>query len=170
MAKVQLPEHHRTVGDLDREPANVPTGVWELRAIKLSQRDITKKNKEGEEYETIEYRLDVEPMKASSGVNPDELNELDERTGKPVYEGKRLFLRYCEAFRGEMKSLHDALSALGFGKNDDFDVVIEKNLVRGRTAKGEIYNRTYTKNDGTPGTEQKVKSWAPVGASAAMAL
>lgn len=160
----------RTLKDLNREPANVPTGLWDLRAIKISAKDVTKKTRDGEEYETIEYLLTLEPVKAGSSVSPEELAVIDERTGKPAYEGKRIFCRFVESFRSDMKDLLAALHAMGFEDDADFDAIVEKNLVRGRSARGDVFNRTYPKNDGTQGTEQKVRSWAPVGASAAMAL
>lgn len=153
---------HRTIADLSKEPSTIPTGVWTLRAIKLSSKEVTKKNRDGEEYETVEYMLTAEPVTPSASVNPDELAEVDPKTGKPVYDGARLFLRYVEAFRSDMQSLGNALSAMGFGDDDSFDTIIEKNLVRGKLAKGEIVNRSYTRNDKTEGVEQKVRRWADV--------
>lgn len=171
MAKVQMRDMARTLKDLNREPANIPTGVWDvIRFISLKQKDVTKKTRDGEEYETVEYTLVGEPVTPSKSVNPDELNELDERTGKPVYEGKRLFLRFVESFRSDMKDLVTALGVMGFGEDDDFDKIVEGNLVKGRSAKGEIFNRTYPKNDGTQGTEQKIRGWAKAGSSAGFAI
>lgn len=168
MAEVKL--MHRTIADLSKEPGKIPVGVWTLRAIKLSAKDVTKKNRDGEEYETVEYMLTAEPVTPSASVNPDELSEVDPKTGKPVYDGARLFLRYVEAFRNDMASLGAALSAMGFGDEDSFDTIIERNLVRGKVLKGEIFNRNYTRNDKTEGTEQKVRSWSNVNAESGIAL
>ena len=62
MPKVAIKEMHRTIGDLSKQPANIPTGVWKLRAIKISAKDVTKTNREQEEYETREYTLSMEPI------------------------------------------------------------------------------------------------------------
>jgi hypothetical protein len=48
----------------------------------------------------------MEPLEPTASVNPEEVGELDEKTGKPVYEGKRLFLRYVEAFRSDGTLVH----------------------------------------------------------------
>lgn len=170
MAKVEIKDMHRTIGDLSKQPANIPTGVWKLRAIKISAKDVTKQNREGEEYETREYTLSMEPLEPTASVNPEEVNELDERTGKPVYEGKRLFLRYVEAFRSDLTQLGTAMQAMGFGDGDDFDAIVEGNKVRGKVVKGEIFNRTYKRNDGSDGVEQKVRSWAGADAATGFAL
>jgi hypothetical protein len=69
-----------------------------------------------------------------------------------------------------MNQLGDAMSAMGFAKDDDFDAIVEGNRVRGKTAKGEIFNRTYKRNDGSDGVEQKVRSWAAPGAETGFAL
>jgi hypothetical protein len=170
MPKIAIKEMHRTIGDMSKQPANIPTGVWKLRAIKISAKDVTKTNREGEEYETVEYTLSMEPLEPTASVNPDEVGELDERTGKPVYEGKRLFLRYVQAFRSDEAQLAAAFLAMGFDKNEDPDEIIEHNKVRGKVAFGEIFNRTFKRNDGSDGTEQKVRSWAGVGTAAGFAL
>lgn len=172
MPKVAIKDMHRTIGDLSKQPANIPTGVWKLRAIKISAKEVTKQNREHEEYETWEYTLSMEPLEPTASVNPEEVSELDEKTGKPVYEGKRLFLRYVEAFRSDMTQLGAAFLAMGLDKNDalmSFDPVTERwvpgeiiveNKVRGKIVKGEIFNRSYKRNDLSDGVEQKVRSWA----------
>jgi hypothetical protein len=170
MAKVEIKEMHRTIGDLSKQPANIPTGVWKLRAIKISSKDVTKTNRDGEEYETKEHTLSMEPLEPTASVNPDEVNELDEKTGKPVYEGKRLFLRYVDAFRSDLTQLGAALSAMGFDEKEDFDAIVASNAVRGKIAFGEVFNRTYKRNDGSDGVEQKVRSWAGGEAGSGFAL
>jgi len=170
MAKVTISEMHETIGDLSKQPANIPTGVWKLRAIKLSAKDVTKTDREGGEYETVEYTLSMEPLEPTASVNPEEVNELDERTGKPVYEGKRLFLRFVKAFQSDKAQLGAALGAMGFAANTALKTIIDENKVRGKTVKGEIFNRTYKRNDGSDGTEQKVRSWAGADAATGFAL
>jgi hypothetical protein len=168
MPNIEL--QHRTIADLSKPPANIPTGVWELRAIKLSSKDVTMKTKEGEEYETVEYLLSLEPIAPTKSVNPDELAAIDPRTGKPAYDGKRLFLRFTESYRPEMQSLGSALAAMGFSENDSFDEIVENNGVKGRKVFGEVFNRDYKRNDGTEGTEQKVRTWSAKGGSEAFAI
>jgi hypothetical protein len=170
MPKVVIKDMHRTIGDLSKPPANIPTGVWKLRAIKISTKDVTKTNREGEEYETQEYTLSMEPISPTQSVNPKEVAELDERTGKPVYEGKRLFLRFVEAFRSDMGKLGVAVQAMGFLPDDDFDAIVEGNKVRGKVVFGEIYNRPFKRNDGSDGIEQLVRAWAASEGSQAFVL
>lgn len=160
MAKIDITQTHTTIGDLSKPPANIPTGVWQLRAISLKAKDVTKRSKDGEEYETTEYNLVMEPVVPGDSVDPEELSELDPMTGRPAYDGKRLFLRYTKSFRNEMTQLSSALMAMGFGSEDSFEDVVENNRVKGRTAYGEVWNRSYPKNDGTQGVEQKVAKWA----------
>lgn len=164
MAKVTMKDV-RTIAEFEKEPANVPTGVWEFRAISLKVKDVTKKTKEGEEYETEEFTLALEPLTPTASVNPDELAEIDEQTGKPVYEGKRVFARFVASFFTDKKQFAQAMRALGVGDQDDLNAIIEKNSLRGRKVMGELFNRTYPRNDGTQGTEQKVRNWCPVGSS-----
>ena len=168
--QIAIKEMHRTVGDLSKPAANIPTGTWKLRAIKLSSKDVTFQPKDGEEYDTVEYTLSMEPITPTASVDPTALAEVDERTGKPVYEGKRLFLRYKANFRSDMVQLGAALAAMGFGADDSFEDIVERNSVKGRFAQGDIFNRTYKRNDGSDGTEQKVRSWAVPGAAAGFAL
>ena len=42
-----------------------------------------------------------------------------------------------------MAQLGAAAQAMGFSAEDDFDAIVEGNKVRGKTAFGEIFNRTY---------------------------
>jgi hypothetical protein len=168
MATVKL--MHRTLGDMSKPPANIPTGVWKLRAIKISAKDVTKTNRDGEEYETKEYTMTMEPIAPTASVNPEEVNEVDPRSGRPAYDGKRLFLRYTDAFASDVNQLVAAFGAMGFGKDADFDEIIDDNQVRGKTVFGEIFNRTYRKNDGSDGVEQKVRSWASTASADGFAI
>lgn len=167
---IEIAQQHLTIGDLSKQPGNIPTGVWELRALSIKAKDVTKTSRDGDEYETTEYVVALEPVKPTASVDPAAVAELDPMTGKPVYDGKRLFLRYTAAFQNERAQLGAMLSAMGFGEKDKFAEVIEGNLVKGKKVYGEIFNRTFTRNDGTPGTDQRVKSWSSVAAADALAI
>jgi hypothetical protein len=112
----------------------------------------------------------MEPIAPSASVNPEEVAEVDPRTGKPVYDGKRLFLRYTDAFASDVNQLVAAFKAMGFGTEAVFEDIIEENQVRGKRVFGEVHNRTYRRNDGTDGVEQKVRSWASTAAADGFAL
>lgn len=162
MAEVVLA--HRTIADLSKEPANIPTGVWQLRGIKLSVKSVTKKTRDGEEYDTNEFTLTLEPVSPTASVNPEELAEKDPNTGKPVYDGKRVFQRFVESFRTDMKDMGAALTAMGL--SGDLGTIIEKNSVRGKVVFGELFNRHYTRNDKSEGIEQRVRAWGSASAAA----
>jgi len=155
-----------TIVQATKEIPPIPTGTWTLQASKLSVKEVTKKDREGNEYETDEFTLSVIPTAPGVNVDPDALAEVDPITGKPVYEGKRLFLRYIASFGGNMRELGNALAAFGYPENTNFYQVAEDNSIRGKSAKGDVYDREYPKNDGTKGVEQKVRNWAGVVKSA----
>jgi hypothetical protein len=154
---------HRTIADLSKPQPPVPTGVWKLRAIKMSAKDVTKKDREGNEYETQEYLLTVEPIEPTASVDPEALAEIDPATGKPAHDGKRMFLRFTVSFRPELNSLLSAVKAMGIPETESLAGIVDGNLVKGRTVYGEVYNRSYKRNDGGDGTEQRVRSWAANG-------
>lgn len=170
MAKIDINTNHRKLADLSRPVENIPTGVWQLRAISIKAKEITRTNRDGEEFETVEYTTVLEPVKPTASVNPAEVAAVDERTGKPVYDGKRLFIRSTEAFNNNMKSLAAMLGAMGFTGEDDFDEIVENNRVKGKMVYGEVYNRTYPRKDGTDGVEQLVKSWSSAAAADSLAI
>ena len=169
MAEINITKQHITIGDLSKPPGNIPTGEWQLRAISLKQRGRTVNFKDGEK-ESVEYTLAMEPIAPTESVDPEALADLDPMTGRPTYDGKRLFLRYTLAFANEMRQLASALQAMGFTDEDDFIDVVENERVKGRTAYGEIFNRSYPKNDGSTGVEQKVKGWASSATAGAVEL
>lgn len=168
MASIEL--QHRTIADMTKPQPPLPTGVWKFRGVKLSANQATRTTKDGDEREIIEYLLTVEPLEPTASVDPAALAEVDERTGKPIYDGKRLYLRYNDDFRSDMQTLGGALVAMGFGPTDDPNKIIEKNLVKGKTAFGELFNRTFTRKDGEAGIEQKVRSWSDKGGGEKFAI
>lgn len=155
---------HRTLADLSKPAGNIPTGTWnKIRAIKLTAKEVTKTNRDGEEVEALEFTLSAEAVEPSSSVDPVALAEIDPATGKPAYEGKRLFLRYSDAFRNDMTTMAAAMTAFGIPADASLQAIIDGNLVKGKVASGEIFNRDFKRNDGSDGVEQKVRSWAKVG-------
>lgn len=155
---------HRTLADLSKPAGNIPTGVWnKIRGIKLTAKEVTKTNRDGEEFEAVEFTLSAEAVEPSSSVDPDALAEIDTATGKPSYEGKRLFLRYSDAFRSDMTTMAAAMTAFGIPADASLQAIVDGNLVKGKVASGEIFNRDFKRNDGSDGVEQKVRSWAQVG-------
>jgi hypothetical protein len=169
MAEINITKQHITIGDLSKPPADIPTGVWHLRAISLKTSTREVNFKDGPKDATV-YTLALEPLSPTESVDPDALADLDPMTGRPTYDGKRLFIRFTSVFANEMRQLGSALQALGFTDEDDFGDVVENNRVKGRTAYGEIFTRSYPKNDGTTGTEQKVKGWASSATAGAVEL
>jgi hypothetical protein len=169
MAEINITKQHITIGDLSKPPADIPTGVWHLRAISLKTGSRMMNFKDGEREATV-YTLALEPLSPTESVNPEALAELDPMTGRPAYDGKRLFIRFTDAFANEMRQLASALQAMGFTDEDDFNDVVENNRVKGRTVYGDIFNRSFPGNDGKPRTEQKVKSWASSATAGAVEL
>jgi hypothetical protein len=162
---------HRTLADLSKPAGNIPTGLWnKIRGIKLTAKEVTKTNRDGEEFEAVEFTLSAEAVEPSSSVDPDALAEIDAATGKPSYEGKRLFLRYSDAFRSDMTTMSAAMTAFGIPSDTSLQAIVDGNLVKGKVASGEIFNRDFKRNDGSDGVEQKVRSWAKVGTAHGFAL
>jgi hypothetical protein len=159
-----------TLDDMTKELPPIPTGTWTLQGLKLSVKEVTKKDKDGNEYDTDEFTLTVLPVAPGANVDPDEIAEVDLRTGKPVYEGRRVFLRFPASFPQEMRGLGNALRAMGYDGAANPYQIAEDNAVRGKTARGEIFNRYFPRKDDLPGEstgiEQKVRNWATVAKSA----
>lgn len=162
---------HRTIADYTKPLPPLPNGTWKLQALKLAYKPVTKQTKEGDDVETVEYLLTVQPIEPTSSVSPEELEAaVDPKTGRPTYDGKRIFLRFIQMYYGDMKSLGEAMRAMGFTGDDTFEGIADEEAVKGRTAYGDVWTREYKTKDGREGYEQKVRTWSDKGGSAAFAL
>lgn len=167
MADIVL--QHRTIADMTREPPPLPVGVWKFRAIKLSTRERTRNTKQGEKT-SVEYVLTVEPLEPTSASNKAVFDQVDPETGKPMFDGKRLYLTYNEDFASDNRTLAGFFTAVGFPETESPAEIIGKEKVKGKTAYGELFNRDFERKDGKPGVEQKVRSWSAKGGSAKFAI
>jgi hypothetical protein len=168
MPTVTIADLYGKTGDASKPIANIPTGLWKIRGIRVTARDVTKTNSDGEEYPTTEFLTSAEPLEPVH-VDPDELAQVDEQ-GRPVYAGKRLFLRSTLSFRNEMQQFDAMTAAMGIPVGTSRKEIVERNMVKGKIVFGAIYNREYKRNDGSDGTEQKVRSWAASEGSQAFTL
>jgi len=159
-----------TIGQLAKEQPPFPEGTGTIEAQALSVKSVTKKTKMGEDLDTDEFTLSIVPTVPGVNVDPDALAEIDQNTGKPVYEGQRVFLKFAMAFPQARRELASALAAFGYGVDTNpYELADAGNTsIRGRVARGYIFHRHYHRNDDAPGVdtglEQKVqgKTWSKV--------
>ena len=155
-----------TIGQMAKEQPPFPVGTWTIQAQQLSVvQDVEKSTKSGETFDTDVFTLSVIPTVPGSNVDPDALSEIDPATGKPAYEGQRIFLNYTSAYQAARKSLSDALRAFGFADDvNPYELAQDSNNdIRGRVAKGDLTHARYHRRDDKPneetGIRQDVKNW-----------
>lgn len=165
---VSFMDMHTSIGELGQEGGELPNGVWRLRAISLKHKVITYEDDDGEEQKDDKFTLTIEPMEPTASVDPVAVAEVNPKTGKPAYEGRRVFLSYTGRYGGQMSEMRKALLAFGFNAEPKGEVqrIIRENAVKGREVYGTVFTHTYPKKDGSEGIDMRVKDWAPLSTAA----